>query len=295
MQRRLENHERFKTRTLSESSLSPEVSSASPPLTNGNDLQYLVQKEANRVLKKLRETNLHTDDLLECETLSLVSNEDDSEHNSGSSMNYRTYTKSCSVKNSHLPSLTNKSLIAKKVICASPSGDVEENQSNSDDDENLGGGKPKIVKPEEKLEQNEDDVNEERAQVKAVRGRRKPLYSKTTVTNTRAPVRNNIKPIRSITSNLVKNVTSAIKSGTNLKNVGIKQNKIPAPKAPAAAKPQPKALKPPSGYKVNNTKSIQAVNANLPKVNHSSSNSGNLRQKVRHLVLIIRFSYKLIF
>lgn len=78
MQKRLENKDRFKTQTLNEASFSPELS-ASPE----TDLHLMVQREANLVLKSLRETKTTTDELLECETLSLVSNDDDSEQNSG--------------------------------------------------------------------------------------------------------------------------------------------------------------------------------------------------------------------
>lgn len=73
-------------------------------------------------------------------------------------------------------------------------------------------GKPKIVKPTEKPE--EPDVEEE--QIKGIRGRRKPLYSKSNVNNKIAS--KSIKPARTVMSNLVKNVTSTLKSNNPLKS-----------------------------------------------------------------------------
>ncbi|XP_044262844.1 LOW QUALITY PROTEIN: uncharacterized protein LOC123010207 [Tribolium madens] len=134
LQKRLENKDRFKTQTLS----------PKPDLD--------LEKEANLVLKNLQETKT-SEELLDCETLSLVSNDDDSEQNS---VNYRTYHKSWGLK--------------KNIPVIEPVT------------------KPKIVKP-----------SEEEDQVKAIRGRRKPLYSK--------PTPKSLKP-----SNLVRNITTSIKS-----------------------------------------------------------------------------------
>lgn len=287
MQKRLENQDRFKTRTLSESSLSPDLSSASPPsIVNSNDLQYLVQKEASRVLKKLRETKSHPDELLDCETLSLISNDDDSEHNSGSSINYRTYTKNCGTRGSHLPNI-------KPVTPATRQSNLPQAQTQipktvGDEDirnlDNASPSKPKIVKPGEKLLK-EEDKNEDESQTKGIRGRRKPLYTKTNITNGRLAARNNnTRPIRSITSNLVKNVTSAIKSGTNLKNVATKQSKPVATKPPVT-QTQLKALKPPSGYKGTNSRSNLASANTRGNSAQSGLNSGSPRQKVRQDVI----------
>uniref|UniRef100_A0A1Y1N4K9 Adenomatous polyposis coli protein n=2 Tax=Photinus pyralis TaxID=7054 RepID=A0A1Y1N4K9_PHOPY len=230
IQKRLENQDRFKTRTLSESSLSPDISSASPPT---NDLQSLVQKEAGRVLRKLHEAHLHSDNLLDCETLSLISNDEDSDFNSGSPINYRTYTKNCTTQNT--VAVNNVSVESSPTVQLQV---VEAEIASGDDESKV---KPKIIKPDEKVVT--EDANEE---VKGIRGRRKALYSKTNVANTRISTRNtNIRPIRTITSNLVKNVTSVIKSGTNLKGVASKQETVGIPKAPAT---QAKSLKPPSGY-----------------------------------------------
>nr|XP_008200333.1 PREDICTED: uncharacterized protein LOC661294 isoform X2 [Tribolium castaneum] len=145
LQKRLENSDRFKTQILSPS---PELHS-------------IVAKEANLVLKNLQATKT-SDELLDCETLSLVSNDDDSEQ---SSVNYRTYHKSWGLKKNNIP-----------VIEAST--------------------KPKIVKP------SEDDVQVSPpppAPPKAIRGRRKPLYSK--------PAPKSLKP-----SNLVRNITTSMKT-----------------------------------------------------------------------------------
>lgn len=98
IQKRLENKERFRTQTLSESSFSPDVSSSSPPIIGESEIHLQLEKEANLVLKTLLDTKSSQDELIDCETLSLVSNDDDSEHNSGGSVNYRTYHKSWSIR-----------------------------------------------------------------------------------------------------------------------------------------------------------------------------------------------------
>ncbi|KAK4883631.1 hypothetical protein RN001_006950 [Aquatica leii] len=242
MQKRLENKDRFKTRTLSESSLSPDLSNASQSSMNGNDLEYLLEKEADRVLKKLQEAKLHTDDLLDCETLSLISNDDESELNSGSPINYRTYTKNCNARQNQSP---------RRIPPPLPSSAEAEVDSEH---ERVSSPKPKITKPDEtKPDVVIDDENE----IKSVRGRRKLLYSKA------SSVKNNAtKPIRSITSNLVKNVTSVIKSGSNLKHVAVTQSK------PVVSKPAvTRSLKPPSGHQVKTTSSsiVQPkVKSNIP-------------------------------
>lgn len=213
MQKRLENKERFRTRTISESSFSPEVSSASPTLNGETEVQMHLQKEADRVLKTLRDTKTQ-DELLDCETLSLVSNDDDSEYNSGGSVNYRTYHKSWGLKK-NVPVIANE----EEVRQSNSSPLTEEYYSDkekSDDGEQK--GKPKIVKPDEKG-CTDDVVIEEPP--KGIRGRRKPLYSKT-VTGT---TQRSIKPVKTVTSNLLKNVTSTLKSGTALKSVDGKPNK----------------------------------------------------------------------
>ncbi|KAJ3640661.1 hypothetical protein Zmor_027209 [Zophobas morio] len=203
MQKRLENRDRFKTQTLTEASFSPELS-ASPEA----DLHLLVQREANLVLKSLRETKTSTDELLECETLSLVSNDDDSEHNSGSPINYRTYHKSWGLtKNIPVidpppppPPVQDR--------LPSPASDPEPTPDDQP-------AKPKITKPSEKPP--EEEPPEEEPQGKAIRGRRKPLYSKST---SKIAPKTPLKPLKNMTSNLVKNVTSSIKQ--------VKQTKPPA-------------------------------------------------------------------
>ncbi|CAG9858226.1 unnamed protein product [Phyllotreta striolata] len=214
MQKRLENKERFRTRTLSESSFSPEASSTSPSLNGENDVQLHLQKEANRVLKTLRDTKTY-EELLDCETLSLVSNDDDSEHNSGNSVNYRTYHKSWGMKK-NIPVITNQTTRPAELISPPNNDDKEEEEEEEveeeDEEEKRSLGKPKIVKPEEKAAQDEEVPAE---QPKGIRGRRKPLYSRTVTSSTPK----NIKPVKTMTSNLVKNVTSTFKSNSVLKNV----------------------------------------------------------------------------
>lgn len=46
--------------------------------------------------------------MLDSETLSLVSNDEDSEHNSGGSMNYRTYHRSWSLKKPDTPVISSE-------------------------------------------------------------------------------------------------------------------------------------------------------------------------------------------
>ncbi|KAG5892093.1 hypothetical protein JTB14_011993 [Gonioctena quinquepunctata] len=212
MQKRLENKDRFRTQTLSESSFSPELSSGSPPLSNGGtEMELHLQKEANRVLKTIRDTKTMYEDLIDCETLSLVSNDDESELNSGGSVNYRTYHKSWGFKKNNIPDIGNE-----------PESIPDQNLQDEDsEDQNKPhiNGKPKIVKPGEGRAE-ESHVEEE---VKGIRGRRKPLYSKSNINNKIAP--KSIKPVKTMTSNLVKNVTSTIKNGTDLKSVVSKQNK----------------------------------------------------------------------
>lgn len=188
--------DRFKTRTL-----------------NDNELQNLVQEEANLVLKSLKETKSLADDLLECETLSLVSNEDDSENNSNGSVNYRTYHKSWCLK-PNLPVI--HPLAIDPLNCQ---------QSNLSDDQEQEAAKiqvkPKIVKPSEKPVEVEEKPQEE---PKAIRGRRKPLYTKA------AP--------KTVNSNLVKNVTSTIKPTMSRPNTtrSTTSTKQPQPKTYLPAK-----------------------------------------------------------
>ncbi|KAF5270445.1 hypothetical protein FQR65_LT05634 [Abscondita terminalis] len=249
MQKRLENKDRFKTRTISESSLSPDISNSSP--VNGNDLQCLVEKEADRVLKKLQEAKLHPDDLLDCETLSLISNEDDSEMNSGSPINYRTYTKNYSARQNRLTNAANQ--------VETPTFHVETDEHS--EDERVSSPKPKIIKPDEKKT---DLVIDDEEETKTVRGRRKLLYSK----NNNINVKSSTRPMRSITSNLVKNVTSVIKSGSNLKNVTVPQTK-PVPSKVAASR----YLKPPSGHQAKSIAASPRVAVSASSNVQSKSNS----------------------
>ncbi|KAJ8981607.1 hypothetical protein NQ317_011886 [Molorchus minor] len=231
MQKRLENKDRFRTQTLSESSFSPDVSSASPPLINGEaDIHFHLQQEADVVLRTLRDTNTQ-EELLDCETLSLVSNDDESEHNSGGSVNYRTYHKSWGFRKKYTYHRNSQDgLVNCEANLANdpetlPDLDVASDHSE-DENEQKTVGKPKIVKPTVKPQEN--IVNEE--QSKGIRGRRKPLYSRSNLENKMAP--KNMKLAKTMTSNLVKNVTSTLKSGTALKSVIARQNKATGSKTP---------------------------------------------------------------
>lgn len=197
MQKRLENRDRFRTQTLSESSVSPDLSCGSPPLSINNDVHYMVQKEANAVLKTLSETKTKQDDLLDCETLSLVSMEDDSDHNSGCSINnYRTYHKSWGFSNNNVPV-------------------IDDNVEQREDEPKQ---KPKIVKPDDKKPQEEE---EQPPQEKTIRGRRKLLYTRNNLSTTRT-----VNKQANLTSNLVKNVTTTLKNN-NIQNNASKLNVKP--------------------------------------------------------------------
>lgn len=260
-QKRLENKDRFRTRTLSsdEVSLSPELSPA-PDRRNitTDDLHMMLEHEANIVLDTLKQSHQVNggDELLDCETLSLVSNDDESEHNSVSSINYRTYHKSWGFSK-NLPVVqsttdvsnavtANQDLISGDIISAenghvngetaiddvsvsehSEQEQEEEYRASDDDDEDKPkNGKPKIVKPDSEPTA-EDTVNEDDKEAKAIRGRRKALYS----SPSKKPnppsklITRNIKPIKNMTSNLVKNVTSTLKTNTANKTNAAKQVK----------------------------------------------------------------------
>lgn len=161
-------------------------------------------------MKTLRATKSSHDELLDCETLSLVSNDDDSEHNSASSVNYRTYHKSWGISQNNIP-----------IISSVPSVHTTENLANnlpssqelkdtcSGEESSLENehtvAKPKIVKPDE----NPPEESQIHESPKAIRGRRKPLYSKSNLSS--KITSKNIRPVRNVTSNLVTNVTSNFK------------------------------------------------------------------------------------
>ncbi|KAF5273389.1 hypothetical protein FQA39_LY07406 [Lamprigera yunnana] len=224
MQKRLENKDRFKTRVICESSLSPDLSSSSPTFNNVNDLECFVEREANNVLRNLQESKLISEELLDCETLSLISNDDDSERNSGSPINYRTYTKNCTTRTHCLPSI------------AQPSSSVDLETGEQSEGELTSSPKPKIIKPPEK--KHIDIVEQENKEVKSIRGRRKLLYSKTNSNCPRPTTKSTTtRPVRNITSSLVKNVTSVIKSGGSLKNNTGVPTKISTNKPPKHVSP----------------------------------------------------------
>lgn len=230
------NSDRFKTRTL-----------------NDNELQNLVQEEANLVLKSLKETKSLADDLLECETLSLVSNEDDSENNSGGSVNYRTYHKSWNLK-------PNVPII--HPLATDPLNCQQSNLSDDQDQEEQAvkvQAKPKIVKPSEKPVVIEAKPQEE---PKGIRGRRKPLYTK-------------VGP-KTVNSNLVKNVTSTIKppvtrpkttKATTTSTLPAPKTRLPSSKTIKTPPPPPKpsSAPPPFERQGTFTKETQPPKSRIPK------------------------------
>lgn len=213
LHKRKENRDRFKTQTLEETQVSQVILSSSPATSTEtpSNLHDLLQNEAHMVLKTLKETKSHVDDFLECETLSLVSNEDDSENNSVNSINYRTYHKSWGLKTNGIPVVRPLAIERQTEVVAEVKNSEEEISSEAEEEqeevEDKPAAKPKIVKPSSNVQEVETN-DEEQPQVKAVRGRRKPLYSKTGLNNRSIP--RSAKPIK---SDLVKNVTSTIKSG----------------------------------------------------------------------------------
>lgn len=268
LQKRLENRDRFKTKTLSESSLSPEILSSSPTpnVNNSADLHLLLQKEANVILKTLSETKSKADELLDCETLSLVSNEDDSEYNSGCSINYRTYHKSwgfaengchlpvviaASSEHNGLENYHGRNSYNDRYATTDNSEDVGSEQNVSDQSSEHSGeneakqavGKPKIVKPGEKIAQNDDnEVAEEHG--KGIRGRRKALYSKN------GPNKTIPKPFSGITNaNNLKNTTSKLTTPSTNRNVAMNKPPLPKTQKPivttTATKIPPKSANPP--------------------------------------------------
>lgn len=131
--------------------------------------------------------------MLDSETLSLVSNDEDSEQ-------IGIVKKLDSVRSG--PIETPSPLCTPPIEWQEP--ESESNEEHSDEEKPV--TKPKIVKPTETTER---EVEEE---PKGVRGRRKPLYSKTGLSNRVTP--KTIKPAKTMApSNLVKNVSSTFKSG----------------------------------------------------------------------------------
>lgn len=229
LQKRLENKERFRTQTLSESSFSPSGSVDSPPSSAEVNIHFQLQKEANLVLKTLNATKSSNDELLDCETLSLVSNDDDSEHNSASSVNYRTYHKSWGITQTNIPVIANVSPEYNNTDEIT-NGSSQEPQNSISSDESVADNaaitKPKIVKPH--------DTTTEKAHIqespKAIRGRRKPLYSKSNLSNKITP--KNIRPVKNVSSNLITNVSSNFKPTNVLKPNKTMPTKIALSKSP---------------------------------------------------------------
>lgn len=245
-QKRLENKDRFRTRTISSDSPSPEVSPAPERrVMTAEELHTMLEHETNIILNTLEHTS-GVDDYLECETLSLVSNDDDSEHNSMSSVNYRTYHKSWGfsknlpVIQSQAQSSTTENAQANSPIIETVPSNVPYDEEEECETGQLSPkvGKPKITKPGEKSRSETPEESDE--QVKAIRGKKKAYVSPY-----RSPNLNRSKPVKTVNSNLVKNVTSSLTS----KSSGINRSKI----TPPATKVTQKSLKPPSGFNSRST------------------------------------------
>ncbi|KAK9874744.1 hypothetical protein WA026_005556 [Henosepilachna vigintioctopunctata] len=262
MQRRITNRERFKTQTLDDpkfvhDTLVCDVSSEN----RESELYLMVEKEANKVLKNLRDATINHEELLDCETLSLVSNEDDSEHNSGGSVNYRTYHKSWGFRRD-IPIINPVENVTAASDLAGESCENEPVGSDTEDEAKQACRKPKIVKPVEKKLQDNNNSSEEEQQPKGIRGRRKPLYSKNNI-NQVSP--KSTKPTKTLTSNLVKNVTSTLRSTTPTKSIASKPNKL-------INKP-PLQIKTPNSFSRPNSSSGSPLKSISPSVNVSSGSS----------------------
>lgn len=87
---------------------------------------------------------------------------------------------------------------------------TEEEQKNNDQEKATTTSKAKILKPNSSIERESEDAPEDESQGKGIRGKRKPLYSKpnSSVLGNKPTIRN----IKTVSSNLVKNVTSTLKS-----------------------------------------------------------------------------------
>ncbi|XP_022919710.2 uro-adherence factor A-like isoform X1 [Onthophagus taurus] len=244
IQKRLENRDRFKTKVITDNS-SAVMLITSP---NSPDLHYLLQKEANTVLKTLNETKTKVDELLECETLSLVSNEEDSsEQNSGGS-NYRTYHKSWGLNQPHIPVVDQQSTDDTIKTKELDSFEIEniENSESSDFEGEVKPGKPKIVKPEDVVEKDEEKV-------KAIRGHRKSLYhrnvkttppskivSPTPISNKMSPTNKNLvtktTPPKNVNKTPLTN-SKLIKPSTKSTNIPTQKNNFITSKPPQQQSP----------------------------------------------------------
>lgn len=211
-QKRLENKDRFRTRTITHSNTSSPETSPVPDrrMLTSDELQ----QEAKIILNTLENTS-NVDEFLDCETLSLVSNEDSSEHNSiSSSVNYRTYHKSWGFSK-NLPVVEAKPNLQ---ITTQLVTNIVANEEK----------KPKIVKPD--AQEVEQPAEQPAEQPKAIRGKKKAAY----VSPYRSPNATRSKP--TVTSNLVKNVTQSLKTS----KIATASNRSSVPVCSPKKAPQPK-------------------------------------------------------
>ncbi|XP_063230736.1 uncharacterized protein LOC134535524 isoform X1 [Bacillus rossius redtenbacheri] len=218
-QKRAQARDRFQTRTLSEEMQAVCLETEQPPFTSfgtntygdekstlennyfgimSEEIETLLERDANIVISSINETRrrnsesseVQSDDnvLLDCETLSLISLESESDHNAtGYSRVKRFIGHSDSVDEE--PEVLTAEKNEQKEIANNEHLETESSGSEDEDDfeneYNINGPrKPRIIKPgssegvkrDESLETIDDDVTTQNSP-KPVRGRRKALYS----------------------------------------------------------------------------------------------------------------------
>lgn len=210
--KRRQNKNRFKTQTLSEPSVLSNITQ------NENENSFELKCEISEELNLLaKEENTVQDTFL----------------------TYRTYHKSWGMNGKTIP------------IISSTSNENLEIVVGGCDNQNIQKtpGKPKILKPTDvKSEINETEIENP---VKSVRGKRKPLYSKTS-TNISRPVKST-----NIASNLVKNVSLSLQS-TAFKSNTPKATNSKAPPKKSNLLP-PKAAVSPKKNKTNENPDVSVV------------------------------------
>lgn len=282
-QKRQNDRSRFQTQILSKSLINmlQQNKQANQSESTGQsvELDDIVQQEANLVLQTLNDTKLKVDDLIDCETLSLVSNDDDSEHNSGHSVNYRTYHKSWGFsRNIPVIQTSNSANSASYSSDNLPVPEAERSddtltKNESDTEQEQLPKVPKIVKPDT-VEQTEENIqvsnDAENETAKAIRGRRKPLYAKTNINSSLKA-----RPLKNVTSNLVKNVTTTIKSNITPAKIDTNRNnnrmspKKGIPQITTMNKPTPRTL-----YKTNSpARPVSSPNNNKVTTSNTEFNT----------------------
>jgi adenomatosis polyposis coli protein len=221
-QKRAEAKERFQTRTLSEE-LKPQPDKGTSNCNRGlncsdvgfveallnvmpEEMESLLERDANIVITTLNDSRrcnsesseLPSSDemLLECETLSLISIESESDQNSnicrvgwrrGSDLVGRepSVSEEPGMSDIGAPEERANGKVEADVMCKECVDEDGEEEENDDDDDDLPKTRgPRIVKPEERLRKDEnadsnctEDGAPQNNSPKSIRGRRKALYS----------------------------------------------------------------------------------------------------------------------